>query len=107
MVRAPHLAEILATRPAIGWLEVHAEHYLGGGPGLAALHSLRTDYPPAVHGVGLSLGSADALLITNHCPLTYTPRRLSRIFWSTGSTDVSLICVTHMPWCCSTVSTFP
>ena len=25
-LRAPHVAEVLATRPAIGWLEVHAEN---------------------------------------------------------------------------------
>ena len=60
-LRTPHLAEILATRPAIGWLEVHAENYMGGGPALTALTRLRADYPLAVHGVGLSLGSADAL----------------------------------------------
>src|SRR4029450_14034176 len=60
-LRAPHMAEVLETRPAVGWLEVHAENYMGGGPGLAALTRLRADYPLAVHGVGLSLGSADAL----------------------------------------------
>src|SRR6266446_9973081 len=60
-LRAPHVAEVLATRPAIGWLEVHAENYMGGGPPLAALERLRADYPIAVHGVGLSLGSAAAL----------------------------------------------
>ena len=60
-LRAPHLAEVLATRPAIGWLEVHAENYMGGGPALAALQRLRADYPLSVHGVGLSLGSTDAL----------------------------------------------
>ena len=60
-LRAPHMAEVLATHPAIGWLEVHAENYMGGGPALAALTRLRADYPLSVHGVGLSLGSADAL----------------------------------------------
>jgi len=55
------MAEVLETRPAVGWLEVHAENYMGGGPGLAALTRLRADYPLSVHGVGLSLGSADAL----------------------------------------------
>src|SRR5215471_5898255 len=28
-LRAPHVAEVLATRPAIGWFEVHAENYMG------------------------------------------------------------------------------
>lgn len=60
-LRAPHMAAVLATRPALGWLEVHAENYMGGGPPLAALERLRADYPISVHGVGLSLGSAEGL----------------------------------------------
>jgi uncharacterized protein len=60
-LRAPHVDEIDATRPAIGWLEVHAENYMGGGPALRALERLRRDYPLSVHGVGLSLGGADGL----------------------------------------------
>ena len=34
---------------------------MGGGPALRALQDLRRDYPISVHGVGLSLGSADGL----------------------------------------------
>ena len=60
-LRTPHVAEIEATRPAIPWLEIHAENYLGGGPAVRALERLRADYPISVHGVGLSLGSADGL----------------------------------------------
>ncbi|HEV8471498.1 MAG TPA: DUF692 domain-containing protein [Methylomirabilota bacterium] len=60
-LRTPHIAEIDATRPAVGWLEVHAENYMGGGPALRALERLRRDYPLSVHGVGLSLGGADGL----------------------------------------------
>jgi len=60
-LRAPHVDELLASRPAIGWLEVHAENYMGGGPAIGALERLRPDYPLSVHGVGLSLGSADGL----------------------------------------------
>lgn len=60
-LRTPHVAEVLATRPALGWLEVHAENYMGGGPALGALEHLRGAYPVSIHGVGLSLGSADAL----------------------------------------------
>ena len=51
----------MATRPAVAFLEVHAENYMGGGPALAALDRLRHDYPLSLHGVGLSLGGADAL----------------------------------------------
>jgi hypothetical protein len=57
-LRGPHLAEVLATRPPIPWLEVHPENYLGGGPAARALETLRRDYPISLHAVGLSLGSA-------------------------------------------------
>jgi uncharacterized protein len=60
-LRGPHMTEILATRPAIGWLEVHAENYMGAGPSLRRLEAIRRDYPVGLHGVGLSLGSAEGL----------------------------------------------
>ncbi len=60
-LRAPHMAEIIATRPAIGWFEVHAENYMGGGAALRQLGVIRGDYPLSLHGVGLSLGSADGI----------------------------------------------
>jgi uncharacterized protein len=61
-LRAPHVAHVRAHRPAVGWFEVHSENYfVDGGPGLAALDAIRAEYPVALHGVGLSLGSADAL----------------------------------------------
>ena len=60
-LRAPHVREITETRPPIGWLEVHAENYMGGGPAIASLERLGRDYPIAVHGVGLSIGSAGGL----------------------------------------------
>ena len=59
--RAPHFAEIVATRPAVGFLEVHAENYMGGGPALRQLETLRLDWPIGLHGVGMSLGSAGGL----------------------------------------------
>ena len=60
-LRSAHVAEIVETRPAIGFLEVHAENYMTGAPAVAVLESLRRDYPISMHGVGLSLGSAGAL----------------------------------------------
>lgn len=60
-LRSPHVVEVLATRPAVAWLEVHAENYMSGGPAIRALEAIRRDYPVAIHGVGLSLGSADGL----------------------------------------------
>src|SRR5688572_8183011 len=60
-LRAPHHRDWLERRPAMGWLEAHAENYLGGGPARRALESLRRDYPISLHAVGLSLGSAEGL----------------------------------------------
>lgn len=48
-------------RPAVAWLEVHTENYLGGGPPARYLEAIRAEYPISFHGVGLSLGSADDL----------------------------------------------
>ena len=60
-LRSPHVGEVLATRPALPWLEVHPENYLGGGPAVRALLAIRRDYPLSVHAVGLSVGSADGV----------------------------------------------
>lgn len=58
-LRTPHVDEIMDRRPAVPWLEVHTENYLGEGYGPEALDQLRRDYPLSLHGVGLSLGSAE------------------------------------------------
>jgi len=60
-LRLPHMAEIAATRPQIGFLEVHAENYMAETAALDGLLELRRDYPVSLHGVALSLGSAEAL----------------------------------------------
>ena len=61
-LRAEHYREVAATRPAVAWLEVHSENYFGaGGAPHYYLEQVRRDYPLSLHGVGLSLGSADEL----------------------------------------------
>ncbi|WP_457939890.1 MNIO family bufferin maturase [Mesorhizobium sp. 10J20-29] len=60
-LRSPHIAEMLSRRPSAGWLEVHAENYMGGSAAVSDLETLRGIYPLSVHGVGLSLGSASGL----------------------------------------------
>jgi uncharacterized protein (UPF0276 family) len=62
-LRGPHMREIMERRPFIGWLEIHAENYFANAPARAALHQLRNDYPLSLHGVGLSLGSAEGLSV--------------------------------------------
>jgi uncharacterized protein (UPF0276 family) len=52
-----HFADLLANPGAVGWLEVHAENYMGaGGRPLAQLRHLREHFAVSVHGVGLSIG---------------------------------------------------
>jgi uncharacterized protein len=60
-LRSPHVSEIAATRPELAFLEVHAENYMTETPALDRLLELRRDYPVSLHGVALSLGSAEEL----------------------------------------------
>jgi uncharacterized protein (UPF0276 family) len=60
-LRSPHVPEIAATRPELAFLEVHAENYMAETPALDRLLELRRDYRVSLHGVALSLGSAEAL----------------------------------------------
>jgi uncharacterized protein len=60
-LRFQHHQTVLDTRPAVAWMEVHTENYMGGGTPLAYLEAIRQDFPISLHGVGLSLGSAEGL----------------------------------------------
>ena len=57
-LRLPHLAEVAATRPAVGWLEIHPENFLANPHASELLDALAADYPISVHTVGVSVGSA-------------------------------------------------
>ncbi|WGW05745.1 MNIO family bufferin maturase [Tropicibacter oceani] len=57
-----HYAQIMDQAAPVGWLEVHAENYMGdGGRPLAQLRALSERFPISVHGVGLSIGGARRL----------------------------------------------
>jgi len=60
-LRLPHVVEIAAIRPKLGFLEVHAENYMAETAALDRLLELRREYPVSLHGVALSLGSAERL----------------------------------------------
>jgi uncharacterized protein (UPF0276 family) len=60
-LRFSHHDAVVTEKPAIAWFEVHPENYMGGGKPIAYLERIRRDYPISLHGVGLSLGSADGL----------------------------------------------
>jgi len=60
--RAPHYRALLRSRPALDFLEVHSENFFAsGGQTLDFLERAQRLYPISLHGVGLSLGSADPL----------------------------------------------
>jgi hypothetical protein len=57
--RHPHYRELIDTRPALDFVEVHSENFFGeGGAALAVLGAAREHYDISLHGVGLALGSA-------------------------------------------------
>ena len=57
-----HFAAILENPAPVGWLEIHAENYMGdGGRPLAQLRHLAGRFPISVHGVGLSIGGEGRL----------------------------------------------
>ena len=75
-LRAPHFLAVLEQLPDVGWFEAHSENYFGlnscsgedvetnkglGSKSLSYLERVRENYPVSLHGVGLSLGSADPL----------------------------------------------
>ena len=61
-LRATHYEAIFETRPALDWFEIISENYMvPGGRPLANLMRIRRDYPMAMHGVSLSIGSSDPL----------------------------------------------
>ena len=61
-LRSAHHDALLREQPRVGWIEVHTENYFhDGGPQARALERAREIYPLSLHGVGLGLGSIDAL----------------------------------------------
>ena len=85
-----HYAEILAGAGPIGWLEIHAENYMGdGGRPLAQLRALAERFPISVHGVGLSIGGegrldAEHLARLKHLVGWLSPASFSEhLAWST------------------------
>jgi uncharacterized protein (UPF0276 family) len=62
-LRRPHYGHFLNERPrSVDWLEIISDNYIRAHAGYHdMLCDLRTDYPIVMHGVGLSIGTTDAL----------------------------------------------
>lgn len=60
-LRFRHHHLVADERPDVAWFEVHTENYMGGASATHYLDAIRKRYPISLHGVGLSLGSAEGL----------------------------------------------
>jgi uncharacterized protein (UPF0276 family) len=61
-LRASHYQEIFETKPDVPWFELLSDNYMAaGGLPIQRAEKIRQDYPITLHGVGMSLGSADPL----------------------------------------------
>lgn len=60
-LRFRHHQTVLEERPTVPWFEVHTENYMGGGSAPGYLDVIRQDYPISLHGIGLSMGSAEGI----------------------------------------------
>jgi uncharacterized protein (UPF0276 family) len=61
-LRPDYYEEILAQKPDLDWFEILTENYLvPGGKPLYYLDKIREQFPIVMHGVSLSIGSADPL----------------------------------------------
>src|SRR5215471_18993350 len=60
-LRLPHIAEAVATRPPVGWLEIHPENFLANPHATELLMELSPHYPISVHTVGVSIASATGI----------------------------------------------
>ncbi|MEM6389383.1 MAG: DUF692 domain-containing protein [Pseudomonadota bacterium] len=60
--KSSHFSDLMDDPGPIGWVEIHAENYMGaGGRPIAQLKALAERFAISVHGVGLSIGGEGAL----------------------------------------------
>jgi uncharacterized protein (UPF0276 family) len=76
------MADVLARRPAIGFLEVHPENYVLDRSERGRLCTLRESHAVSLHSVGLSLGSACGINADHLSALAWLARELEPIFVS-------------------------
>lgn len=61
-LKPEHFQPLLDTRPALAFVEVHAENYMvAGGPFHHYLQRIHEHYALSIHGVGLSIGGSEPL----------------------------------------------
>lgn len=103
-LRPPYYEAVASGLPSVDWLEIISENYMiPGGPPLAWLDRIRADYPIAMHGVSLSIGSLDPLDMDYLRQLKALTRRVEPMWVSdhlcwTGLGDVNLHDLLPLPY---------
>jgi uncharacterized protein (UPF0276 family) len=61
-LRRPHYSHVIDSHPKVDWFEVISENFMvDGGRPLRVLEAVRERHPIVMHGVSMSIGSADPL----------------------------------------------
>ena len=82
-LRPAHYTQIVESRPRVGWFEILSENFMvPGGRPLHWLDRIRSDYPIAMHGVSLSIGSTDPLDQQHLAGLQRLQRRVQPVWIS-------------------------
>jgi len=88
-----HFTGLTEDPGPVGWIEIHAENYLGeGGRPLAQLRALAERFPVSVHGVGLSIGGerpldpAHLARLRRLCDWLHPASFSEHLAWSTHDT---------------------
>jgi len=92
-LRLSHIAEIVATRPQAGWLEIHPENFLSNPHAFELLTELSHIYPISLHTVGISVGSAGGIDRSHLARIRTLVDRIDPVFvsghlaWSTYKSE--------------------
>ncbi len=82
-LRHEHYEDILKYQPDLDWFEIISENYLiPGGKPLYYLDKIRANYPMVMHGVSLSIGSADKLDLSYLKQLKTLAKRIEPVWIS-------------------------
>ncbi|MCG3176788.1 MAG: hypothetical protein MOGMAGMI_01752 [Candidatus Omnitrophica bacterium] len=88
-LRSTHYDTVLSEHPRMDWFEAITENFMdSGGRPVRILEEVRRRYPVALHGVSLSIGSADPL----------HPRYLSRLRELVDRIEPFVVS-DHLCWC--------
>lgn len=105
-----HFQDLMADPGPVAWVEIHAENYMGaGGRPQAQLRALAQRFPISVHGVGLSLGGAQALdldhlnRLKHLCDAIGAASFSEHLAWSTHD-DIWLNALLPLPYTDETLS---